>query len=298
MRSDEKKEKCHQTDINANSSARTGGSSIENENKTNKEENMKPLIDFHKITVKKRGHVLLENMSLKIYPGQHVAILGPNGSGKSSLIKVITREYYALSEPGSYAKIMGTDLWNVADLRKKMGIVTTDLQYQCDRSEAVVFDIVLSGFFSSFGIYKNHTVTADMESAALKALQRLGIEHLAHRNVKEISTGEARKVLIARALVHEPKALILDEPTNSLDVRASSEFLKTISELSSNVTIILVTHILKDIIPEIKRIVLIRNGAVFADGQKEKILTSENMTNLFSMPLEIKRENEIYDYKN
>ncbi|NLI62717.1 MAG: ATP-binding cassette domain-containing protein [Methanosarcinaceae archaeon] len=257
-------------------------------------ENETPLVEFHNISVKRSGNYLLKSMSLKIMPKEHIAIIGPNGSGKSSLMKVITRDYYPVARQNSYAKIMGSRLWDVFELRKNMGIITTDLQYQCDKTEARVFEIVLSGFFSSINVHKNHNVTTDMKFAVNDALKRMGIEHLANRKMTEISTGEARKVLIARALVHKPKALILDEPTNSLDLKATNEFLKTISELSKEVTVVLVTHELSDIIKEIDRVVLIKEGTVFADGNKKEILNSEKLSELFSAPVKVKEENGIY----
>ena len=107
----------------------------------------------------------LHNLSLTVGAGEHVAILGPNGCGKSTLIKTITRECYPLAHADSSVRILGRTRWNIFDLRALLGIVSNDLMAQCTR-EITGFDVVLSGFFSSIGIWPNHEVTAEMRAKA------------------------------------------------------------------------------------------------------------------------------------
>ncbi|WNY25675.1 ABC transporter ATP-binding protein [Methanolapillus millepedarum] len=253
-----------------------------------------PVIDFQNVSVIKEGRLILDHVFVQIGADEHVAIIGPNGSGKSSLIKVMTREYYPIDVPGLSTKIMGDDVWNVFDLRKRLGIITTDLQNTCLR-DTTVFDTVLSGYFSSIGIYDIFEVTLEMKVTVLEILRFLGIGHLAEQKMTKISTGEARKTLIARALVHDPKALILDEPTNSLDMKSIFQFRKTISTIAkAGKNIILVTHDLADIIPEISRVILIKDGKIFADGKKEDILTNENLTALFEVPVTVEKHGDYY----
>ena len=249
-----------------------------------------PLIDFNNISVIKEGRLVLDQISLTIGANENVAIIGPNGSGKSSLIKVMTREYYPLADaPDLRMKIMGEELWNIFDLRRQLGIITTDLQNLCLR-DVTVFETVLSGFFSSIGICDLFNVTIEMKAISYEILKFLNISHLADKKMTQISTGEARKVLIARALVHDPKALILDEPTNSLDMKSLSYFRRTISGIAkAGKNIILVTHDLSDIIPEISRVILIKNGKIFADGPKDMILTSDNLTALFDVSVTVQK---------
>src|SRR6516162_239206 len=160
-----------------------------------------------------RGHtVALNDVSLKIGLGEHIAILGPNGCGKSTLIKAITRECYPLIQDGSSVRIMGEERWEVWELRKLLGIVSSDLMATCTRADSGR-EIVLSGFFSSIGIWPHQEITAEMVNAADRAMETMEVLHLAERFTDEMSSGEARRVLLARALVHEPRALILDEPS-------------------------------------------------------------------------------------
>jgi ABC-type molybdenum transport system, ATPase component/photorepair protein PhrA len=254
-----------------------------------------PLIDFNNISVIKEDKLVLDQISLTIGSNENIAIVGPNGSGKSSLIKVMTKEYYPLADaPDLRMKIMGKEIWNIFDLHKQMGIVTTDLQNTCLR-DMTVLETVLSGFFSSIGIYDIYDVTIEMEATAYEILKFLGIRRLADKKMTKISTGEARKTLIARALIHDPKALVLDEPTNSLDMKAVFQFRKTISSVANaGKNIILVTHDLSDIIPEISRVILIKDGKIFADGKKEDILTNENLSALFEVPVSVQKHGEYY----
>jgi iron complex transport system ATP-binding protein len=170
-----------------------------------------PLIDLRNVTLMRGDTCALRNVNLTIEAREHVAILGPNGCGKSTLIKTITRDCYPQASPGSSVSIMGESVWNVFDLRKLLGIVSNDLMTQCTR-EFTGFDIVLSGFFSSIGIWPNNHVTGGMRARASEVLDFLEASHLSGKPVDEMSSGEARRMLIGRALVHEPKALLLDRP--------------------------------------------------------------------------------------
>src|SRR5581483_413603 len=179
-----------------------------------------------------RGETIaLKDVSLRIGLGEHVAILGPNGCGKSTLIKTITRECYPLVREGSSVRILGRDHWNVFELRKLLGIVSSDLMATCTR-DATGRDIALSGFFSSIGIWPHQQVTAEMHQKASQALAMLEISHLADRFTDEMSSGEARRVLLARALVHDPHALILDEPSTALDLSAQHELRQIFRKLA------------------------------------------------------------------
>lgn len=238
--------------------------------------------------------VALSELTLRVGAGENVAILGPNGCGKSTLIKTITRECYPLQRDGSSMTILGQDRWDVFTLRSLLGIVTNDLMAVCTR-EFTGAEIVLSGFFSSVGVWPHHQVTPEMRAKAEGALELLEIRHLAGRPVAEMSSGEAKRVLIARSLVHEPRALLFDEPSNSLDVLAQHELREIVRKLAATgIGIILVTHHLADIIPEIERIILLREGRLVADGPKDRILTAATLETLFGVPVEISRRDGYY----
>jgi iron complex transport system ATP-binding protein len=253
-----------------------------------------PLLDFQHISVMRGGQTVLDDVTLRIQAGEHVAILGPNGCGKSTLIKTITRECYPLALPGSSLTILGQDSWNVFELRKLLGIVSNDLIATCTR-DITGLEAVLSGFFSSIGLQPYHHVTDAMLKKARVVLELLEISHLADRAMDAISSGEGRRILIGRALVHDPLALVLDEPTNSLDLHAMLELRTILRKLAQADTgILMVTHHLPDIIPEIERVIFLRGGRLFADGAKAEVLTAELLTELFGVPVELARRDGYY----
>jgi len=243
-----------------------------------------------------RGETLaLKEVSLRIGLGEHIAILGPNGCGKSTLIKTITRECYPLVREGSWVRIMGRDQWNVFELRQLLGIVSSDLMTSCTR-EVTGKDIALSGFFSSIGIWPHQQVTPAMHKKAEDALAMLEISHLAERFTDEMSSGEARRVLLARALVHDPKALILDEPSTALDLFAQHELRQIFQKLArAGIGLVMVTHHLSDLIPEIDRVVLMDHGRIVADGRKSEVLVGPRLSELFGLPLELTERDGYYN---
>ena len=253
-----------------------------------------PLLDFHNLRVMRGQKIGLDDFTLRIEAGEHVAILGPNGCGKSTLIKTITRECYPVARPDSSMSIFGEESWDVFKLRPRLGIVSNDLMLTCT-GDASGRDVVLSGFFSSNAIYSNHTVTEEQAARTEAALAELKISHLADRAVCEMSSGEARRVIIARALVHKPSALLFDEPCNSLDLAAQQNVRHTMSTLANSGTaILLVTHELADVVPEINRVVLMNKGRVVADGKKEEILQVDRLRDLFGVEVEMARRDGHY----
>jgi iron complex transport system ATP-binding protein len=245
------------------------------------------LLDFRHVSVMRGDKTALNDITLSIPAGEHVAILGPNGSGKSTLIKTITRECYPLVLPGFSLTILGRNSWNVFELRTLLGIVSNDLMSASTR-DITGLEAILSGFFSSIGIQSYHQVAPEMLKKAHAVLDLLEVPHLAEREMTAMSSGEARRILIARALVHDPLALLLDEPSNSLDLRSALELRAILRKLAQAGTgILLVTHHLADIIPEIERVILLRDGRIFADGGKTLVLTTERLTELFGLPVEL-----------
>lgn len=242
-----------------------------------------------------RGERLaLKNLTLSIHSGEHVVILGPNGCGKSTLIKTITRECYPLVRDESAMRILGEDRWNIFELRSHMGIVSNDLMTTCTR-DITGHELVLSGFFGSIGVWPWHEVTPAMEEKTKEVLALLNATHLTDRWLDEVSSGEARRLLIARALIHDPQTLLLDEPTTSLDIASAHELRAHLRKLAqSGVGVVLVTHHLDEIIPEIGRVILLRQGEVFADGPKQKILNEPNLERLFGMKVDLQEREGYY----
>jgi iron complex transport system ATP-binding protein len=255
---------------------------------TNDERPASPILELRGATVVLGGARVLDGLTLTISAGQHTAILGPNGAGKSTLIRLLTLQHYPLASANGVPpiRVFGRERWDVFDLRSQLGIVSADLHDRFVHGNVAgsitARDAVLSGFFASQGLFANHRVTDAMRASAVRALELVGAAHLADAALDAVSTGEARRVLIARALVHDPKALVLDEPTRGLDLVARNGFMERVRSIARRgVTIVLVTHHVDEIIPEIERVLLLRRGRVSADGPKAAVLTPERLGEVF-----------------
>src|SRR5262245_11183180 len=253
------------------------------------------LLEMNGVTVMRGDRPALEDITLRIDQGEHGCVLGPNGCGKSTLIKTITRECYPVARDGSSMAILGRERWNVFELRNLLGIVSPDLLTACT-TDATGRDVVLSGFFSSTRIFPHHQPDPEHLRRTEEVLGRLGIAHLADRCVMHMSSGEAKRTLIARALVHNPETLLFDEPSNALDIAAQFQLRDTMRELAqSGLAILLVTHHVSEVIPEIERVILLRAGRVMTDGAKDSVLTEQNLESLFSVPVRLQK-NDGYFY--
>ena len=253
-----------------------------------------PLLEFENVTVFHGTKKVLDSLSITIREGENLAILGPNGAGKSSFIRTILREFYPVTGDAEVIfRVRGKEVWDVFELRSTIGIVSNDLQYTFTRP-ITGREVILSGFFSSVGLF-NRSVTPAMDERADEILEFLEIGHLKDRPMTAMSSGEARRLLIGRALVHNPKTLILDEPTNSLDLHALRTYRETVRKIARSGTgIILVTQNLHDIIPEISRVVLMKDGRFCGDGPKEGMLTGAKIGDLFHVPLHVREEGGYY----
>ena len=239
-----------------------------------------PLLELDNVTVHRSDNGVFSHLNLVLNSGENVAILGPNGCGKSTLVKLITRELFPLAGSGP-CSVFGRMRWNVWELRSSLGIVTNDLQLAMDPSLTSI-EVVLSGFSGHTGLAWKDEITGEMISSAGAALGEVDADSLADRRFATLSSGEARRVMIARALAHRPHTLLFDEPTTSLDIVAANDLMTTIRRLCSNgVNLLLVTHHFEEIIPEISRIVIFRRGQVFADGARESIMRSELISAAF-----------------
>jgi iron complex transport system ATP-binding protein len=257
-----------------------------------------PLLELDDARLMRGGKEILHGLTLRIEPGRHTAIVGPNGAGKSSLVRLIHRDDYPLAHADGTPpmRILGRARWDVFELRKHLGIVSGELQQRLIDEDLVDgLDAVISGFFASHVLASNHRVTQTMRAAARAALERLGASHLAERRFATLSTGEARRVLIARALVHDPGALLLDEPTAGLDFVAQRALLESLRGLArGGTTLILITHHLEEILPEIDHVILLRAGRVFAQGSKAEVLRSQTLSAQYDAPIRVWRSGGYY----
>ncbi|MGA3343457.1 MAG: ABC transporter ATP-binding protein [Terracidiphilus sp.] len=253
-------------------------------------------LDLRHVNVARGDRVVLHDVNLTIRDGEHVAILGPNGCGKSTLILAMTCQIYPIVQPGMSVRIFGRERWDLTQLRKHFGVVAAGLAGELPGERTAVttgLDAVIAGFFSASTLWPNLHVTGEMRERAIESLGRMEALDLAERRVGEMSAGERRRILIARALVHRPRQLLLDEPSNALDLAAQRELRETLRRLAREGTgLVLVTHHLGDILPEIERVILMREGRIVGDGPRQELLTEARLSELFNVPVRIGRDEE------
>lgn len=246
-----------------------------------------PFLEIENANVWRGETLALRDFSLLLREGESVAVLGPNGAGKSSLLKLLTSELRVEARPGSHCRLFGEDLWALEELRHRIGVVMPEEVSRFEDWEGAE-DVVLSSLRGAYGRTRDMRFSRGDRRRATAALEAVGAGHLAGREFGRLSSGERRRLLIARALVHEPRVLVLDEPSTALDFPASLGLLALLRELiAQGRTLVLVTHHPGEIPPEIGRVVLLREGRVFADGPKRRLLAAGPLGDLFGLPLHV-----------
>jgi iron complex transport system ATP-binding protein len=262
---------------------------------------VEPVLELKNATLVRGGVRVLDDLSLTIHPGEHTVILGPNGAGKSSLIRLLTFEDRprAGANGAPPMRIFGQERWDVCALRTRFGVVTGELDHtfglETSSGRVSGLDVATSGLLGSHGVFSHHEVSEAMRASAREALARVEASHLAAKPLNEMSAGERRRVLIARALVTRPEALVLDEPTTGLDFVARYRFMESVRRLAADgTTLILVTHHVEEIVPEIKRVILLRGGRVAFSGEPRDALTPAHLSEAFGAPMAVERSGEYY----
>ena len=246
-----------------------------------------PLLELAGVTVVRGDRRALDSVTLAIPRGQNTAVLGPNGAGKSTLLRMLNGEFFPLRRPGVRMRLLGRDRWNVFDVRRQLGVVSHELQATHHGSLSGL-DVVCSGFFASVGVYRHQGLTEAQRGRAGAAARSQGAGDLLERRFDTLSSGEQRRLLLARALVHEPHTLLLDEPATGLDLRAAFGLMERLRVLAAaGTTLIIVTHHVDQIPPEVGRVLLLKAGRVFADGPKDEVLTSEALSELFEVRVQL-----------
>jgi len=253
-----------------------------------------PLLELRDARVVRNGRTILHVDGLELRQGEHVVILGPNGAGKSTLIGLLTRDILPLHAEDPPVRFMGRDRWDLQQARSFLGVVSHDLQETHDRPLRVR-DVVASGFFGSVGLWHRATPSVEQTARVSELLALLEVEALADRRMHTLSTGEARRVLITRALVHDPAVLVLDEPCAGLDPHAAYHVREAMTRLAAaGHTLVLVTHHVEDIVPAVRRVIMMRDARIVADGPVAELMTDEALGALFDIPVHVEERGGHY----
>src|SRR5271154_1487689 len=248
---------------------------------------MPPFLTLQHVNVARGSNLVLHDINLTIAAGEHIAILGPNGCGKSTLIKTITCECYPIVQPETKVSIFGRERWDLTELKKRLGVVSPELPGR-PTLETTGRDAVITGFFSSSTLWPNLTVTNEMRDRAEQVLRLVDATPFADKPGGQMSAGQQRRIMIGRALVGSAGMLLLDEPSNALDLAAQVELRDLLRKLAREGTgILLITHHIADIPPEVERILMMQDGRIVADGPKSDLLTAERLSALFKTQVQL-----------
>ena len=256
-----------------------------------------PLFEMHDASVVRAGKTILHVDDFVLAEGEHIALLGPNGAGKSTFIQLLTREVMPLHRDNPPVRFRGNPRPTLADVKSCVGVVSATMHDQV-RVHLPVIDIVCGGVFGTLGLPRHVEASEHVFAKARESLARLGILDLADRDVMTLSTGQVRRVLVARELVHDPEVLVFDEPCTGLDPEGMYHVRDAMRTLASEgCSVVLVTHYPEDIIPAIDRVLLVKDAAIIADGTKSALLTAQAMTDLFGVPLAVEESDGWYSMR-
>jgi iron complex transport system ATP-binding protein len=258
------------------------------------------LIELEHVHVARGNAVVLHDVSLRIARGEHVAILGPNGCGKSTLLKTMTCELYPIVKPDTRVRLLGRERWDLTELKRRMGVVSPELPGK-PTLHTTGLDAIVTGFFSSSTLWPNLNVTDAMRERAEEILTLVGAGHLRDKPVGQMSAGQQRRVMIGRALAGasvegEVQMLLLDEPSNALDLAAQHDLREMLGGLAQRgVTVVMITHHIADILPEMQRVVMMREGRIVSDGAKQELLTERGLSELFGRKITLRERDGFWN---
>lgn len=241
------------------------------------------IIDIDKAVVSYREDIALRGVSLQVKPGEFIGIVGPNGAGKTTLLTIVNGLGKLLN---GQVSVMGHLIrpGNGHSLRKKVGYMP-QVERIDPRMPINVREVVMIGRYGLLGWW-GRPGRHDWQVVD-KALELVDMYHLAQRPIGHLSGGEQQRVAIARCLAQEPQLLLLDEPTASLDWKAQSELLELIKRIHDlrHLTTLFVTHDLNCLPLACDRVVLMKGGLIWADGCPRELLTNDNLSRLYDMPI-------------
>lgn len=253
------------------------------------------LIDIKNIARRKQGKEIIKNISWRINEGEKWMLYGLNGAGKTTLLNILNAyEPNTSGELTLFGMQPGKIGYSADEVRNKIGFVSSSLMERFQDGETVR-DVVISGIFKSIGIFKE--VEAHHVEMARHYLAQMGMGEFELQYYGYLSTGERQKVLIARALMGNPKLLILDEPASGLDFIAREDLLDALEQLyqrQPELSVIYVTHFVEEITKDIQKGFLLKDGTCYKQGEIKSVLDSDTLSDFFNRRVNVLHQNERY----
>jgi iron complex transport system ATP-binding protein len=251
---------------------------------------MSAILELSDISVRRGDRVILGPLNWQVLEGERWVILGPNGAGKTTLLQICS----SLIHPTTgEINILGEKLGkvDVFELRTRIGLTSSALVEQLPPDE-LVMDVVLTAAYAMLGRWQEKYDLWD-ESRAMALLTALGVRELGERLFGSLSEGEKKRVQIARALMADPELLLLDEPASSLDLGGREDLLRRIESLSKDPlapATVIVTHHIEEIPVGTTHALLLREGAVVAQGEVASVITDQNLTQAYGLAITVQTE--------
>jgi|JI8StandDraft_1071087.scaffolds.fasta_scaffold01134_12 iron complex transport system ATP-binding protein len=253
---------------------------------------MPEVIRFEEVTLFRKESTIINNVTFSIQEGQSVAVLGRNGAGKTTLINILFG--YLWPSTGKvfvFGEEYGTT--PLAPLQSRMGFLQSSHQDLLLQKSLTALEVIITGIHKTLGLYR--AVTPSDQSIALLQLRSLNLEQKADQRYSTLSSGEKTQILLLRAVASGIGLLVLDEPTAALDFTARYNFERSIRKLkleNPTLTRILITHRIEEIPEDFESVMLLKQGKIISFGNKSQVLTNENLSSLYDLPLEVQKINQ------
>ena len=230
---------------------------------------------------------ILENINTTFKYGENIVILGPNGSGKTTFLNLINRSIYPKVSKNSSFKLFNEENINIWDIRKKIGFLFKEMEERVNKG-VTTYDLILSGFTGLYNSRKYNLLTANELNSIEYLIDELGLSNIVNKDFHSLSDGQKRISLLARALVYNPKLIVIDEPFSNLDIKSNHFLIKVLIKLMlQSINLIYVTHSLDSIIPQTNRVILFKDGKIIKDGKPDEIINSNVISDLFDTSINV-----------
>tara|TARA_Y100001968_G_scaffold328305_1_gene375200 strand:+ start:298 stop:1110 length:813 start_codon:yes stop_codon:yes gene_type:complete len=255
---------------------------------------LRPWAQLENIQVIINQNKILSNININLYFGDNILILGPNGSGKTTFLKLLNRSIYPIVSRDSSFRLFNNENINIWDLRKEIGFLFKEMEKRVNKGVKLK-DLIISGFSGTFNSKYSKSLS-EIDRKKLNILIReLDLIDIINNEFHSLSDGQKRRGMLARAIVYQPKILVLDEPFCNLDIKSNLILNKTLTKLiNDSVNIIYITHSLESIIPKTNRVILLKGGKIINDGKPEQIIKSSILSNLFDVPIKVIKEGDYW----
>ena len=250
-------------------------------------------LDVKNTTAYKQDYKVIKNLSLQLFFNERIIILGPNGSGKSSIVDLINRNIYPLVEKESYFKIFNEELIDIWKVRKYISTVNNEIKLRINK-DLKVKDVLLSGIYGRF-CKINNPIKEELNKVKT-LIDKMFLNDIADKEFGYLSDGERQISIIARAIINNPKVLILDEPSVNLDLKSRIFLIEKIKNLSQlGICILCITHDISIITKDYSRIIFLKDREIIRDGKPSELMNSKNINKLFDIDIKLIENSNSWD---